>query len=146
MRLRVRLGWSFKSGWHYFLIGLGIVPDGHVRPRHFWQLDGTRETLITLRIIILEADLEFDGLEEVSLLRLVGVFQKLLDVRAHSGDSDFRHDGLSSRKTDEVSLVRIPRLNVERVSSWRQELPENEKWIVGGDELVRNMFKILAVP
>jgi hypothetical protein len=40
-----------------------------------------------------------------------------LDVRAHSGDSDFRHDGLSSRKTDEVSLVRIPRLNVERPPS-----------------------------
>jgi len=113
------------------VIGLGVVPDGHVRPRHLWQLDGARETLVTLRIIILEADLEFDGLEEVSLFRLVGVFQKLLDVRAHSGDSDFRHDGLSSRKTDEVSLVRIPRLNVERISSWRQ-LPENEKWIVGG--------------
>jgi len=113
------------------VIGLGVVPDSHVRPRHLWQLDGARETLVTLRIIILEADLEFDGLEEVSLFRLVGVFQKLLDVRAHSGDSDFRHDGLSSRKTDEVSLVRIPRLNVERISSWRQ-LPENEKWIVGG--------------
>jgi hypothetical protein len=113
------------------VIGLGVVPDGHVRPRHLWQLDGTRETLVTLRIIILEADLEFDGLEEISLLRLVGVFQKLLDIRAHSGDSDFRHDGLSSRKTDEVSLVRIPRLNVERVSNWRR-LPENEKWIVGG--------------
>ena len=112
MRLRVRLGWSFKTGGHCLLIGLGIVPDGHVRPRHLWQLDSTRETLITLRIIILEADLEFDGLEEISLLRLVGVFQKLLDVRAHSGDSDFGHDGLSSRKTGDVSLVRILRLNV----------------------------------
>lgn len=101
-------------------IGLGVVPDGHVRPRHLWQLNGTRETLVTLRIIILEADLEFDGLEEVSLLRVIGVFQELLDVRAHSGDSDFRHDGLSSRKTDEVSLVRIPRLNVGRPSSWRR--------------------------
>jgi len=97
--------------------GLAVVPDGHVWPRHLGQLDGTRETLITLRIIILEADLEFDGLEEVSLLRVVGVFQKLLDVRAHSGDSNFRHDGLSSRKTCEVSLVRIPRLNVDRPSS-----------------------------
>jgi hypothetical protein len=102
------------------VIGLGVVPDGHVRSRHLWQLNGTRETLVTLRIIILEADLEFDGLEEVSLLRFIGVFQELLDVRAHSGDSDFRHDGLSSRKTDEVSLVRIPRLNVGRPSSWRR--------------------------
>ena len=56
------------------MMGLGVVPDGHVRPWHLWQLDGTRETLVTLRVIILEADLEFDGLEEVSLLRLVGVF------------------------------------------------------------------------
>jgi hypothetical protein len=41
------------------------------------------------------------------------VFEELIDVRAHSGDSDFRHDGLSSRKTGEVSLVRILRLNVK---------------------------------
>ena len=87
-------------------------PDAHARPRHLWQLDGTGETLVALRIIVLEADLEFDGLEEVPLLRLVGVFEKLLDIRTHSGDSDFRHDGLSSRKTDEVSLVRILRLEV----------------------------------
>lgn len=48
--------------------GRGNVPDGHTRARDGWQLDGTRETLVTLRIIVLEADLEFDGLEEVSLL------------------------------------------------------------------------------
>lgn len=46
----------------------GDVPDGHARARDGWQLDGTGETLVTLRVIVLEADLEFDGLEEVSLL------------------------------------------------------------------------------
>jgi hypothetical protein len=127
------------------VIGLGVVPDGHVRPRHLWQLNGTRETLVTLRIIILEADLEFDGLEEVSLLRLVGVFQKLLDVRAHSGDSDFRHDGLSSRKTDEVSLVRIPRLNVERVSSWRRLAEKMKNGLWAGCPSSKYV-KILAAP
>jgi hypothetical protein len=95
-------------------VAVGDAPDTHARPGHFGQLDGTRETLVTLRVIVLEADLQFDGLEEVSLLRLVGVFEKLVDVRAHSGDSDFRHDGLSSRKTGEVSLARILHLNVER--------------------------------
>ena len=37
--------------------------------------------------------LEFDGLEEVSLLLVGGVFEEGLHVRAHSGDCDFAHDG-----------------------------------------------------
>ena len=62
-------------------------------------------------IVVLEADLELDGLKEVSLLFVGGVIEKLLDVLAHSGyeqtvsfpskfeevmailtDCDFRHD------------------------------------------------------
>lgn len=46
--------------------------DGHVGAGHGGQLDGARETLVTLRVIVLEADLELDGLEEVSLLGLEG--------------------------------------------------------------------------
>lgn len=56
------------------------------------QPDGARETLVTLRVIVLEADLEFDGLEEVALLRFVTVLEEFFDVGAHSGDCDFRHD------------------------------------------------------
>ena len=34
-------------------------------------LDGTRETLVALRVVVLEADLEFDRLDEVALLLAV---------------------------------------------------------------------------
>jgi hypothetical protein len=61
------------------------IPDAHTRARNNRQTDGSRETLVTLGIIVLEADLEFDGFEEVSLLGLERVFEKLLDVGTHSG-------------------------------------------------------------
>ena len=61
------------------------VPDAHAGARDGGQLDGARETLVTLGIIVLEADLEFDGFEEVSLLLVEGVVEKLLDILAHSG-------------------------------------------------------------
>ena len=61
------------------------VPDGHARSGNGGQLDGSGETLVTLRIIVLEADLQFDGLEEVSLLLIERVIEQLLHVRAHSG-------------------------------------------------------------
>lgn len=68
------------------------LPDGHVRARDLWELDGTRETLVTLRVVVLEADLELDGLEEVALLLLIGVLEQLLHVGTHTSDRDLRHD------------------------------------------------------
>lgn len=66
--------------------GIGFdVPDAHARAGDDWETDGSRETLVTLRVIVLEADLELDGLEEVSLLGLEGVLKELLDVGTHSG-------------------------------------------------------------
>jgi hypothetical protein len=38
-----------------------------------------------LRIIVLQTDLKLDGLEEVTLLGLVGVLKELLHVGAHTG-------------------------------------------------------------
>lgn len=67
----VRLGWG--------------LPDGHVGPGDLWELHGSGETLITLRVVVLEADLELDGLEEVAFLLIVGVVQQLLDVTTDSG-------------------------------------------------------------
>jgi hypothetical protein len=69
-----------------------IVPDGHVGAGDLGELDGTRETLVTLGVVVLESDLELDGLEEVALLLILGVVEELLHVGAHSGDSDLRHD------------------------------------------------------
>lgn len=63
------------------MVILRIVPDGHVGAGDGGQLDGARETLITLGVIVLQADLELDGLEEVTLLGLVGVLQELSDLR-----------------------------------------------------------------
>lgn len=42
--------------------------DGHVRARDTGKLDGTRETLVLLGIVVLEADLELDGLAKLALL------------------------------------------------------------------------------
>jgi hypothetical protein len=61
------------------------VPDAHSRAGDDGETDGSGETLVTLGIIVLEADLEFDGLEEVTLLGLKGVLKQLLDVCTHSG-------------------------------------------------------------
>lgn len=69
------------------------APDAHVGTRDRGQLDGAGETLVTLGVVVLETDLELDGLEEVPLLGLVGVLEELLNVRANAGDRDFRHVG-----------------------------------------------------
>jgi hypothetical protein len=61
------------------------VPDGHVWSGDNRKAHGSRETLVTLGIIVLEADLELDSLEEVPLLRLQRVLEEFLDVGTHSG-------------------------------------------------------------
>ncbi len=91
------------------------IPDGHAGAGNNRQADGSGETLVSLGIVILEADLELDGFEEVSLLGLKRVLEQLLDIASHSGcctkphkysclhrpkgrrrgfrtDCDFRHD------------------------------------------------------
>ena len=84
------------------------------RARDVGQLDGSRETLVTLRVIVLEADLELDGLEEVPLLGLVGVLEELLDVGADTGDRDFRHIDCVSPRGYSVPLVALVRWWLKR--------------------------------
>ena len=47
-------------------------------------LDGSRETLVTLGVVVLETDLELDGLDEVALLLAVGLGEELLDRAPHA--------------------------------------------------------------
>jgi hypothetical protein len=70
---------------HPNIVEVENIPDRHVWAGNDWEADGSRETLVTLGIIVLQADLEFDGLEEVSLLGLERVLKKTLYVGTHSG-------------------------------------------------------------
>jgi hypothetical protein len=80
--------------------------NGHVWSGDIGELDGAGETLITLGIIVLQADLKLDGLEKVALLGFLGIFLKLvsdavnawtwtykqfLDVLTDAGDRDLGH-------------------------------------------------------
>jgi len=58
--------------------------DRHAGTGDIGQFDGSRETLVTLGIVVLEANLEFDGLDEVALLVAVGIGEKLLDRAPHA--------------------------------------------------------------
>jgi hypothetical protein len=79
--------------------------NAHTRARNVGKADGAGETLVTLRVIVLQTDLELDGLEEVTLLGVLGVVQKLLDILTHSGDCDLRHDGDSL--PEELSVLMV---------------------------------------
>ena len=48
------------------------------------SLDGTRETLVALGVVVLETDLELDGLDEVALLLAVGIGEELTDGAPHA--------------------------------------------------------------
>jgi hypothetical protein len=48
--------------------GITENADGHLGAGDGGETDGTRETLVTLGIVVLETNLEFDGLVEVALL------------------------------------------------------------------------------
>ena len=61
------------------------IPDVQIGTRHRRKLDGTRETLVTLDIVVLQTNLKLDRLEEVSLLFILRVVEELLDVLAHTG-------------------------------------------------------------
>lgn len=53
-----------------FLTVLVVSEDAdlHLRARREGELDGPGETLVLLRVVVLEADLELDGLGELALL------------------------------------------------------------------------------
>lgn len=60
--------------------------DGHVWAWDDWEFDGSRETLVTLWVVVLESDLQLNGLEEVTLLGVGGVGEELLYLGTDSGN------------------------------------------------------------
>ena len=47
-------------------------------------LNGARETLVALRVVVLQANLEFDRLDELALLLAVRVRKELADGASHA--------------------------------------------------------------
>jgi len=64
--------------------GISENADGHARARNVGKLDSSRETLVTLRIVVLETDLEFDSLDELALFLAGGGGKKLFDGNPHA--------------------------------------------------------------
>ena len=69
-----------------YLSGEAQTYDGHARARDGGELDGSGETLVTLGVVVLEADLELDRLQKVALLGLIAVLEEFLDVRTNARD------------------------------------------------------------
>jgi len=74
--------------------------DAHVRAGDGREADGARETLVTLGVIVLEADLELDRLEEVALLGLVAVLEEISNVLTHTGCEGINQYTVNSMETD----------------------------------------------
>jgi len=58
--------------------------DRHARTRDIRELDSTRETLVALRVVVLQPNLKLDRLDKVALLLAVGIGQQLLDGASHA--------------------------------------------------------------
>lgn len=92
--------------------GVGQNAHAHAGTGHMGKLDGTRETLVALGVVVLEADLELDGLVEVSALVLRSLDQ-LLEGVTHAGHLDLAHldvvfDGTGGeRRKDGINLSRL---------------------------------------
>ena len=65
------------------IVGIGKNADGHARTGDVGELNSARETLVTLGIVVLETNLQLDGLDEVTLL-LLGGSEQLLDGAPHA--------------------------------------------------------------
>jgi hypothetical protein len=49
-----------------------------------YTLDGSTETFVPLRVIVLQPNLELDGLDKVALLLAIGIAQEFLDGAPHA--------------------------------------------------------------
>ena len=80
---------SLESAYCIFvLVGARAIfhlPNGHARSWYSWELDCPGKSFVSLWIIILEPNLEFDRLKEVPLLLVLRIIEQICYIRAHSG-------------------------------------------------------------
>ena len=81
--------------------GVSKDADAHLRARDVRQLDVASETLVLLRVVILEANLQLDGLEELTLL-LLRAGEDLVDAFAELGGGHLGHGILCTQTGDDM--------------------------------------------
>eukprot|EP00349_Pseudokeronopsis_sp_Brazil_P008614 CAMPEP_0202965884 /NCGR_PEP_ID=MMETSP1396-20130829/10028_1 /ASSEMBLY_ACC=CAM_ASM_000872 /TAXON_ID= /ORGANISM="Pseudokeronopsis sp., Strain Brazil" /LENGTH=203 /DNA_ID=CAMNT_0049689073 /DNA_START=89 /DNA_END=699 /DNA_ORIENTATION=+ len=64
----------------FHVLGVSNEADAHLWSWNVWQADSSSETLVLLGIVVLETDLQFDGLLELALL---AVLQNVFDTLGH---------------------------------------------------------------
>jgi len=79
-----------ELGGLFAMDGITEDADLHARARDVRKLDGTGETLITLGIVILQANLEIDGLHELAFL-LLAPLQDVGNSRLEGFNLQLRH-------------------------------------------------------
>ena len=63
-----------QQNWSIEILGLVSV----------YTLDGSRETLVSLGVVVLQANLEFNSLDEFTLVFAIGLFKKPLEGASHA--------------------------------------------------------------
>lgn len=94
-----------------FIAVLGVAEDadGELGAGDGGEADGARETLVTLGVVVLETDLELDGLGELAGL-FGGALEELAGRLSDSRDADFLYERTSKRANErsEVARLRCP--------------------------------------
>lgn len=108
---------------HADLLGLVAVKgitenaDGHLGAGDVGEADGARETLVTLGIVVLQSNLEFDSLDEVTLL-LLGLELDLANALTDGRNLNFAAvDVVSKRGSFKVGQSRKGRVKTVRSCS-----------------------------
>ena len=66
------------------IVLVGKNANGHARAGNSWKFNGSRETLVTLGVVVLETNLKFDSLHKVALFLAVGFSKQLFDGAPHA--------------------------------------------------------------
>lgn len=91
-----------KRGGLLAVSGVTEHADAHLGTRDVRQLDVAGETLVLLRVIVLEANLKLNGLEELALL-LLRALEDLVDAFTQLSGRDLRHAYSAGTRDDGIS-------------------------------------------